>query len=96
MNIFAKQKQTHRRGKRFVVVKGEMGAGGQDQEFGINRGKTVYIGWINGTKFYCTGQCPEINHNCKECAYMCKIYNFHCNTKINTVPEIICTSINFF
>ena len=44
MNLPTKQKQTHRRGKRFVVVKGEMGAGGQDQEFGINRGKTVYIG----------------------------------------------------
>lgn len=94
--LIYKNRNRLRRGKRFVVVKGRWVQEGQDQEFGINRGKTVYIGWINGAKFYCTGQCPEINHNCKECAYMCKICNFHCNTEINTVPEITCTSINCF
>ena len=56
---------------------GEVG-GGKDWEFGINRCKLVYIGWINNkVLLYSTGnyiQYPVINHNGKEyekeCTYV--------------------------
>ena len=44
--------------------------GGKDWEFGISRGKLLYIEWINNkVLLYSTGnyiQCPVINHNGKE------------------------------
>ena len=54
------------------------GDGGRiDWEFGVNRCKLLYIGWINKVLLYSTGnyiQYPEINHNGKEyekeCIYM--------------------------
>ena len=33
-----------------MVAKGEGGGGGKDREFGISRGKLVYIGWVNRDK----------------------------------------------
>lgn len=33
--------------KRLVADKGEVGGEEMDWEFGINRGKLLYIGWIN-------------------------------------------------
>ena len=45
---------THRQ-NRLVVVKGE-GTGGKDWEFGISRGKLVYIRWVNNKDpLYSTG-----------------------------------------
>ena len=42
-------------GNRLVVAKGE-GWGGKDGEFGINRGKLLYTGWINNKiLLYSTG-----------------------------------------
>ena len=32
---------------RLVVAKGEAVEGGTDWEFGVSRGKLLYIGWIN-------------------------------------------------
>ena len=43
--------------------------GGKEWEFGINRGKLLYRGWINNVLLYSTGnyiQYPVINHNGKE------------------------------
>ena len=53
-----------------MVAKGEEGGGGKDWEFGISRGKLVYIGWINNkVLLYSTGEYIQylvINHNGKE------------------------------
>ena len=55
---------------RLVVAKGDGGRGGKDWEFGISRGKLLYIQWINNkVLLYGTGnyiQYPVINHNGKE------------------------------
>ena len=46
------------------------GGGGMDWEFGVNRCKLVYIGWVNNkVSLYSTGsyiQYIVINHNGKE------------------------------
>ena len=77
MNLFMKQKQTHRPRKQtggYQRGKGKKergkGGGGINQEFGITRYKLLHIKQIN-KKFllYSTGnyiQYPEINHNKKE------------------------------
>ena len=67
---------------RLVVAKGEGGRGGMDREFGISRGKLLYIEWINNkVLLYSTGnyyiQYPVINCSGKEyekeciCMYVC-------------------------
>ena len=64
---------------RLVAAKGERGRGGKVWEFEINRGKLVYIGWIENKVPLCsTGnyiQYPLINPNGKEyekeCVYIC-------------------------
>ena len=63
---------------RLVVVGGERGGGGMEWEFGISRGKLLYVGWINNkVLLYSTGNyihSPGINHHGKEyekeCIYM--------------------------
>ena len=62
---------------RLAVAKGEGGGGEKDWEFGMSRGKLVYMGWINNkVLLYSTGnriQYPVINHNgkdIKKCTYM--------------------------
>ena len=61
---------------RFVFAKGGWG-GGMESKFRIRRGKLIYIliEWINNkVLLYRTGnyiQYPVINHNEKECIYMC-------------------------
>ena len=56
-----------------MVAKGEGGGEGKDWEFGINRCKLLYIGWINNkVLLYSTGnyiQYPVINHKRKEYIY---------------------------
>ena len=74
-----------------MVAKGK---GGKDWEFGISRGKLLYIGWIN-SKFllYSTGNCsqnPVINRNGKENEkeyiythiYICLTESFCCMQKL--------------
>ena len=47
MNLSMKQKQTHRHREQTANASGEGGRGVEDLEFGINRCKLVYTGWIN-------------------------------------------------
>ena len=48
MNLFTKQKQTHRHREQTCGCQGgKEGAGGMDWELGISRCKLVYIEWIN-------------------------------------------------
>ena len=55
MNLFTKQKQTHRHRKKLMIIKGESG-GGINQEFGINRYTLIYIKQItNKDLLYDTG-----------------------------------------
>ena len=70
MNLPTKQKQTHRHRKQTYSCQGGRGGGGMDLEFGISRGKLLYIEWINNkVLLYSMGsyiQYPVINHNGKE------------------------------
>ena len=71
-----------------MVVKGEGGGRGIDWEFGINRCKQLYIGWINNkVVLQSTGNYTEylvINHNGKECdkEYICITESFCCMAEI--------------
>ena len=75
MNLFMKQKQTHRHREQTC---GCQGGGGMDWEFRVSRCKVLHIEWINNkVLLYSTGnyiQYPGINHNGKEykkeCIYM--------------------------
>jgi len=40
---------------RLVAAKGEGDRGGREWEFGISRGKLLYIKWINRRPYYITG-----------------------------------------
>ena len=65
MNLFMKQKQTHRHREQTCGCPG----GGMDWEFGVSRRKLLYIEWINNkVLLYSTGnyiQYPVINQNGK-------------------------------
>ena len=69
MNLFTKQKQTHRHKRTDLWLLGG-GEGRDGWEFGISRGKLLYIGWLNDkVLLYSTEkyiQYPMINHNGKE------------------------------
>ena len=69
MNVSMKHKKTHRNGEKTCGY--ETGRWkGKEWEFGISRGKLVYIGWINNNVLLCSTenyiQYPVINHNRKE------------------------------
>ena len=53
-----------------MVARGEVGRGGKEWEFGISRGKLLYMEWINNkVLLYSTENCiqyPVTNHNRKE------------------------------
>ena len=93
MNLYTKQKQTHRHSKQTCGCQGgeEVGVGGMDREFGVSRCKLLYIGWINNkVLLYSTRnyiQYPVINHNGKEykkeCIYMDN-WSLFCTAEINT------------
>ena len=79
---------------RLVVAKGKGAGGGLHWEFGINRCKLLYTGWINNKILLCsTGnytQYPVINHNGKEYIYVytymyiCIMESICCTAEINT------------
>ena len=79
---------------RLVVAKGGLGRGGKDWEFGISRGKLLYIGRINNkVLLYSTGnyiQYPGINHNGKEYE---KEYIYICITESPCYTEEINTTL---
>ena len=56
---------------RFVIAKGEKGWGEKEWEFGISRGKLLYIEWIKNNILLCsTGsyiEYPVTKYNRKEC-----------------------------
>ena len=70
MNLFRKQKQTHKHRKQiYGYQSGQQGKGGQiNQEFGINTYTLLYIKWINDKDLlYSTGpQYLVITYNEKE------------------------------
>ena len=70
MNLFTKQKQTHRHRKQTYGYQKGKGVGGINQEFGISRYKLLCIKQINSKVLLCsTGnyiQYIVINHNGKE------------------------------
>ena len=72
MNI--SMKQTHRHREQTCGCQGE-GGEGMDWEFGISRGKLLYIEWINNkVLLYRTGnyiQYPVISHKGKEYEKLC-------------------------
>ena len=47
INITMKKRQTHRYREQTCGCQAGAGRGGKDWEFGISRGKVLYIGWIN-------------------------------------------------
>ena len=49
MNVYAKQKQTHRHRKQSHGTNGERGEGRRRQGYGINRCKILYIKQTHGT-----------------------------------------------
>ena len=69
INIFMKQKQTHKYKEQIDRCQRE-GEGGKDWEFGISRCKLVYMGWINNKVLFCStgnsSQYPVISHSGKE------------------------------
>ena len=71
-NISMNQKQIHRQRTDlwFPMGKGGRGGGWKDWEFGISRGKLLFIEWINSKiLLYSTGNCiqyPVTNANGKE------------------------------
>ena len=70
MNLSMKQKQSHRHREQTCGCQGGCSGGGMDREFGISRGKLVYIEWINNkVLLYSTGnyiQYLVINYNGRE------------------------------
>ena len=84
---------------RLVVAKGEAGQGrrgrgGKEWEFGISRGKLLYIGWINNkVLLYSTGnyiQYPVTNHNGKE--YICVCVCIYIDIYICITESLSCTA----
>ena len=90
MNLFMKQKQTHRHGEQTCDCRGG-GAGGMDWELGINRYKLLYREQINKVLLCSTGNCiqyPVINADGKEYERGCNmcITESLCNTaEVNTI-----------
>ena len=71
MNLFTKQKQTHRhRTQTYGYQRGKVGGGGINQESGINIHTLLYIKQMNNKDLvYSTGnytQCLVITYNGKE------------------------------
>ena len=60
MNLFIKQKQTHRHRKQAPDYHKGKGREGINQEYGINRYTPLYIKWINNKDLvYSTGNCIQ-------------------------------------
>ena len=72
------------------LPRGRGGRGGKEREFGISRGKLLYIEWINNkVLLYSTGnyiQYPVTNHNGKEYQkqYMYITESLCCIVEMNT------------
>ena len=82
MNLFTKQKQTHRRRKQIYDY--QRGRGRDKLEFEISRYRLLYIKQINNkVLLYSTGNCSQyliITYNGKEYVYITELL---CNTPEN-------------
>ena len=58
MNVFTKQKKTHDKENKFMVIKGESG-GAINLEFGVNRYTRLYIKYINKDLLWSTGNATQ-------------------------------------
>ena len=80
MNLFTKQKQTHKENKLWLP-KGKGNGRGINYKFGISRKKLVYIKQLNNkVLLYSTGnyfQYSVIKHNGKEYVCVC-VYILNC------------------
>ena len=78
MNIFTKQKQTHRHREQTCGCRGEWGAG-ENWEFGTSRCKLLYIEQINNkVLLYSTGNSTQyfiITYKGKESEKQQRMYN---------------------
>ena len=71
INLFTKQKQTHRFENKLMVTKGERCGGGINYEFGINIYRLLYIKEITNKNLLCsTGNSTQYS----VIAYMTKEY----------------------
>ena len=95
VNLFVKQKQTHRHENRHGCQKAGSGGGRTRGELGAGRGKllvvyTVYVEWINSkVLLYSTESYipyPAINHNGKEYKKEC-VYMYNCITLLYSRNE---------
>ena len=60
MNLFTKQKQTHRHREELMVTRGERWGGGIDWEFGIDRYTLLYSNYTtNKDLLYSTGNTAQ-------------------------------------
>ena len=70
MNLFKKQKQTHRNRNKLMITTGEGVGGGINEQFEISRYTLLYTKYINNkVPLSSTGnyiQYPVIHHNGKE------------------------------
>ena len=89
MNIFMKQKQTHRHREQTCCCQGGCGGGGMDWESGISGSKLLYREWIKSKiLLYSSGnyiQYNVINHNGKEYRkrmYACILSHFDVQQKL--------------
>ena len=86
MNVSMKHKKTHRNGEKTCGY--ETGRWkGKEWEFGISRGKLVYIGWINNNVLLCSTenyiQYPVINH---KSLIACALSHFRHSVQIFVTP----------
>ena len=107
MNIFMKQKQTHRHREQTCCCQGGCGGGGMDWESGISGSKLLYREWIKSKiLLYSSGnyiQYNVINHNGKEKfkvytrthTYIYITESLCYTAKINTAFEISYSSTKF-
>ena len=96
MNLFRKQKQTHRHREQTCGWQGGVGGREMDWELGVNRCKLLCMKWMgNKVLLYSTLYiipCPVMNHNGKEykkeCVYIYIYIHIHMTESLCCAAEI--------
>ena len=92
MNVSMKQKKTHRHREQTCGYEAGRWKG-KEWEFGISRGRLVYIGWINNKVLLCSTenyiQYPMINH---KSLIACVLSHFCCSVQIFVNPWTVAHS----
>ena len=91
MNVYTKQKQTHRHRKQTNSYQGGRGkGGGTNQGYGINRYRPLYIKWISNKDVLFHRETYPISYNNLQWNIMCKNpESLGCMPETNT---ILCTA----